>query len=594
MKYLRQPIVSVLGHVDSGKTQLLDFIRNSKILQKEAGGITQHIGATEVPKEDLISLIENFVLEEKIKIPGILFIDTPGHKAFTSLRKRGGSICDIGILVVDCMEGFKPQTIEAVEILKSTKTPFVIAANKIDMLLSPHPENLSNLQAILDSQGEEVERRFEEKIYKIVGELSEFEYNSNRYDRIDDFTKNIAVVPISAKFGWGICELLSTLVGLTQKYLENKLTIENETFSRGIILEVKNYKGFGTTYDVIVYDGVLNLEDTLLVLDVDKVQMSRIKSILRPSKLKEIRDSQTKFTSLKSVQAACGIRLSAPNFKKVHAGMPIISLSKLATEEDIRHAEDELLAQSAQIFIEHKQNGVLIKADTLGSLEALAHILEEHKIPLRVSKIGKVGKHDVIDASCDVEKYPKNALILNFSQEVDEKTLDLAKKYGITIISNDVIYKLVEDAKVWIEEKEKDILKRTLKSLTLPFRIDILPNCVFRKSNPAIVGVEVKLGVAKVQTKLINGEGRLVGTLRTIKDKDESLKELLCGEQAACGIEGLTIGRGAEEHSNLYSYFSEEEFRTLKRNISLLSSEQKACLREITSIMRKENSLWGI
>lgn len=594
MSYMRQPIISVLGHVDHGKTSLLDFIRRSKLITKEAGGITQHIGATEVPKKDIIGIVDGFLPKDAIKVPGLLFIDTPGHKAFTSLRKRGGSISDIGILVVDVNEGFKPQTIEAVEILKSMKTPFIVAANKVDNVAGwkSHPEK--KLMENIDLQQQGVIYKLEEKVYEVVGKLNEFGYEADRYDRVDDFTSKIAVVPISAKTGEGIKELITTLVGLTQKYMAKKLTITNEEISRGVVLEVKDYPGLGKTYDVILYDGVIKVDDIVLALDVDGVQRSRLKSILKPGELKEIRDSSTKFTTLSEVHAASGIKIACPEFEDIMAGMPIISMRKNTKEDVIQGYIDELEKEKAEITFTHEDEGVLVKADTLGSLEALSHILNEHEIPLRKARIGKVSKKDVIDAGADLKKNPKNALILNFSQKIEEDILVMAKEYGVEIISNDIIYKLIEDSVEWIKNKEKEIMRAKLLELTMPFKIKILRGCIFRASDPAIVGVETVGGVAKIGVTLMTDLGKKVGNIKSIKDKEEYKKELEFGCQGAVQIEGLIMGRHAQEDSFLYSFMGEENFRKLKKNVDILSKTEINTMKDIAEVMRKEDTLWGL
>lgn len=594
MAYLRQPIISILGHVDHGKTSLLDYIRNSKMIAKEAGGITQHIGATEVPKEDVLKIVKGVLPKEAVKIPGLLFIDTPGHKAFTSLRKRGGSISDIGILVVDINEGFMPQTIEAIEILKSMKTPFIVAANKVDNVPGYQTNSKKKLIENIESQRQEVIYRVEEKVYEIVGKIAEFGYECDRFDRVEDFTKKIAIVPISAKSGEGVTELLTTLVGLTQKYMEKKLTIENEEISKGVILEVKDYPGLGKTIDVILYDGVAKTDDIVLALDIDGVQRSKLKSILKPGELKEIRDSSTKFKAVKEVHAAAGIKLACPEFVDIKAGMPIITLRKNVKSEVIEGYVQELEAEQAEITISSEDEGVLVKADTLGSLEALSNILAEHKIPIRKAQIGKITKKDIIDVGADVERSPKNALLLNFSQKIDDDLHVMAKEYGVEIISNDIIYKLVEDSVEWMEKKEKEIKRLKLESLTMPFKIKILSNCIFRASSPAIVGVEVIGGILKPGITLMTDYGKKVGKVKGIKDKDVNLKKLEVGKSAAVSIDDLVIGRHAQEDSFLYSFMGEENFRNLKKAADLLSSDEKNAMRELAEVMRKENSLWGM
>ncbi|MCH8519741.1 MAG: translation initiation factor IF-2 [Nanoarchaeota archaeon] len=593
MSYLRQPIIAILGHVDHGKTSLLDYVRRSNMISKEAGGITQHIGATEVSKKDLAKVVTNIPLD-KIKIPGLLFIDTPGHKAFTSLRKRGGSICDIGILIVDINEGFKPQTIEAIEILRSMKTPFVIAANKVDLMPKWKSKLTPKLLDSINKQDEQVVYHLEQKVYELVGKMSEFGYESDRFDRVQDFKKQLAIVPISAKSGEGMPELLSTVVGLTQKFMESKLTIEEGNVGRGVILEVKDYPGLGKTIDVILHDGICKVDDTVLVLDIDEVKESKLKSILKPGEMKEIRDSSTKFTSIKEIQAASGVKLACPDLKDVKAGMPIICVPKGKSREEIESYKQELLQEEAELSLNLQQEGILVKADTLGSLEALSFILDEHNIPLRKALIGKVSKKDVMDAGADVNLAPKNAMILNFSQSIDDEVLALAKEYQVEVISSDIIYSLVDAAQDWLAKKQQEIERDKLSNLTMPFKIKILPRCIFRASNPAIVGCEVGGGTLLTSKSIMTDMGKKVGKIKSIKDKDDSLKELKYTKSAAVAIEDLVIGRHAEEEDNLYSFMGEENFRELKKNIDLLSSDEKAVLKEIAEIMRKENSLWGI
>ncbi len=593
MTFMRQPIISVLGHVDHGKTSLLDFIRRSKITDKEAGGITQHIGATEVPKKDLVRTVKDSIPEKMIKIPGLLFIDTPGHKAFTSLRKRGGSISDIGILMVDITEGFKPQTIEAIEILKSMNTPFIVAANKIDKIplwkSQPEKKLLDNIA----TQRQEITYKFEEFVYNVVGKINEFGLEADRYDRVSDFTKQVAVVPISAHTGEGITELITTLVGLTQKYMEKKLTIENEEISKGVILEVKDYTGLGKTIDVILYDGVIKQGDTVLALSIDGVQKSKLKSILKPGEMKEIRDSGTKFKTIPEQQAASGVKLACPDFDEIQAGMPIISVRKNAKQEDIDMYVEQLEKELTDSNINTQEEGILVKADTLGSLEALSYILEEHNIPLRKAEVGKITKMDVMDAGADLKHNPKNALILNFSQKLDPVLEKMAEDSGVTIFSHDIIYKLIEESSEWLKNKQKEIDRQILSEMTMPYKITILPNCIFRVSGPAVVGVEVKAGTCIPGVSLMTSEGKKVGVVKTIKDRDETLSKLDNGAQAAVSMDDVVIGKNAEEGTTFLTFMGEENFRKLKDNKELLSSDERACLADIAEFMRQENTLWG-
>ncbi|MEM4707693.1 MAG: GTP-binding protein, partial [Candidatus Anstonellales archaeon] len=285
MHEIRSPIVAVLGHVDHGKTSILDAIRGSRVAAKEAGGITQMIGASYVSKQDIENLSSGLAEKLKIKlvVPGLLFIDTPGHEAFTNLRDRGGSIADIAILVVDVNEGFMPQTIESINILKRYKTPFVIAANKIDVLSGWNKQNTKSFLESLGKQREDVKLKLDEKIYSIVAKLGGYGFNSERFDRVGDFSKEVAIIPISAKTHEGLAELLLLVAGLSQKYLEKELYINRDEPAKGSIIEVKEEKGMGTTIDAIIYDGVLKTGDEFYFLTNKGVKKTKIRALLLPN-----------------------------------------------------------------------------------------------------------------------------------------------------------------------------------------------------------------------------------------------------------------------------------------------------------------------
>ena len=207
---IRQPVVSVLGHVDHGKTKLLDRIRGTSVQAREAGAITQHIGATEVPIEHIYEVCSQLIGKKKFDVPGLLFIDTPGHHSFVTLRARGGSLADLAVLVIDIREGLMPQTIESIHILRQYKTPFVIALNKIDTIQGWICEEGRPFIMSEKVQQEHTLEAFNERLYAIMAQLAEEGISSDRYDRIDDFTKAVALVPISAKEGEGLPDLCSS------------------------------------------------------------------------------------------------------------------------------------------------------------------------------------------------------------------------------------------------------------------------------------------------------------------------------------------------------------------------------------------------
>src|SRR3989344_3363069 len=271
---IRQPIITVAGHVDHGKTSILDAIRKTKVYDTEAGGITQKISFTALPKEELQKscplLKKNNI---HLDFPGFLFIDTPGHAAFSHLRKRGGSLADLAILVMDINEGIMPQTAEVIELLKINKTPFIIALNKIDNI-SGWRKQAENLKESIDSQSSNAKMSFDEKLYTIIGALHHHGFNAKPFYEISDFTKELALVPCSAKTGEGINELIMMLCGLSQKFLKESLKLGKT--SRGVILEIKKEKTMQYT-EAILYDGMLSSKDEIAIASFSEPIITKIR-----------------------------------------------------------------------------------------------------------------------------------------------------------------------------------------------------------------------------------------------------------------------------------------------------------------------------
>lgn len=582
MNTIRSPICTVVGHVDHGKSSILDKIRGSAIVKGEAGGITQAIGASIIPIDTIQKICGSLIDIKKFTIPGLLFIDTPGHAAFTNLRKRGGNLADIAVLVVDINEGFKPQTIESIEILRSYKTPFIIAANKID-LIRGWRQNDANLIKNIKEQSEDAITLFETKLYDLVGKVSEFGLDSDRFDRVDDFTKNIAIIPCSAKTGEGIPELLMMITGLAQKFLGQKLACSMDS-AKGTILEVKEEKGLGKTMDVILYDGCLKPGDTIVIGGITQPIVAKIRALFEPAPLTEMRGAKTSFRSVKIASAATGVKISAPGAEDVIAGMPLRS----ATKDTLEKEKQEIQKSVNEVLIETDHEGVIIKADTLGSLEALSNILREKNIPIMRASIGNITKKDITDAESNIDKEPLHAAILGFNIKEEEQS------HKIKIIINQVIYKLIEDFEEWQEARRKQMEMDKLCDITRPFKIQILSGYIFRQSNPAVVGCEVLEGKAKTGTPMIGKGGRVITSIKQIQHEQESLKEAEKGTQVAISFEGVTIGRQIREEDILYSEITEDEFRKMKEYSECLSEQEKSLLKEIAEIKRKENPVWGV
>ncbi len=583
---LRQPILVFMGNVDAGKTQLQDTMRNTAIVSKEAGGITQAIGASIIPI-DAVRKICGPLLNPamQLTIPGILTIDTPGHAAFTNLRKRGGNLADMAVLVIDIREGVKPQTIECIDILKNYKIPFVVALNKVDLIMGWKSQPGTQLTTSISSQPESVNIELETKLYEVVAKLNEFSINSDRYDRVSDYTKQFAIVPTSAKTGEGIPELLMVLIGLSQKYMEKNLEIDQTQPAKGTILEVKEEKGLGKTLDVIIYDGHLKVGDTLVIGTLGEPIVARIKAMFEPAPMSEMRDKKSKFTSVKEVYAATGVKITSPDIEDVVAGMPLRSSSEENLEqvkEDIKHEVDEVL-------METDDHGIVVKADSLGSLEAVVKLFREHGIHIKKASVGPVTKKDCVDAEANIEHDHLECVLIGFNVPMLSQPQSHVK-----VITGDIIYRLIEQFQEWQQEEKKKAEAKKLEDLIKPCKIKLLSGYVFRQNNPAVVGVEILGGVLKNGMPLMKKDGKVLTEVKAIQDKQENLEEAKREQKVAISLPGVTIGRQLLEEDILWSAVPEQHFRQFREHKKLLTAADIELLREIAEIMRQDNPTWGI
>ncbi|MBN1175457.1 translation initiation factor IF-2 [Candidatus Woesearchaeota archaeon] len=585
MSSIRSPIVSVLGHVDHGKSSVLDAIRGSNILATEAGAITQAIGASIVPLETIQNKCGELLgkMGIKLTIPGLLFIDTPGHAAFTSLRKRGGSLADIAIVVVDINEGFKPQTIEAIEILRAARTPFIIAANKLDLLPRFRVDNKPVLGSIA-GQSPEVGQTFETKMYELVGQLyDKFQITADRFDRVTDFTTQVAIIPVSALKGVGLPETLMVISALAQKYLEKNLLLEVSGPAKGTVLEVKEEQGLGKTMDVILYNGTLKTNDVVVIGTLNGALVTKVKAMFEPEANREMRDKKSGFKSVKEVIAATGVKVSCPEMEGVISGMPLYSCNKDTLEKTKEMVEREI----SEADIPLDDEGIIIKADNIGSLEALNVLLREKGFKIRAARVGPISKKDLTDAQTSYDKEPLHSVILGFNIPSVPST------DHIKIITNDVIYRIIETYEEWSKEKEKEIAAQKLDGLMRPAKIEILANCIFRQSNPCVVGVEVLEGQLTTNMPLMKKGGDKLTSVKEIQADKKNHQTLDKGKQAAISLPNITAGRQVNEGDILYTDIPPPIFRELKKHSKLLSAEEIEILREIAEIKRKEDPFWG-
>ena len=579
---IRQPVVSVLGHVDHGKTKLLDNIRGTSVQAREAGAITQHIGATEVPIEHIYKVCAKLIGKRKFDVPGLLFIDTPGHQAFVTLRARGGSLADLAVLVIDIREGIMPQTIESIRILRQYKTPFVIALNKIDTIQGWMPETGRPFILSEKVQQQHTMEAFDEKMYNVISQLSAEGIYADRYDRIDDFTKTVALVPISAKEGEGVPDLLLVLIGLAQRFLEQQLE-KGEGPGRGTILEIKEEKGLGKTMDVILYSGTISKGDIVALGTNGAPHITKIKAILKPKPLDEIRDPRDRFDSVRELHAAAGVKISTQSMEGVIAGAPFVVV-KGPNDPAVKE-----LKEDSTIKIESSEKGLTIKADAIGSLEALAFETKEARIPIRKFSVGDITRRDVVEAAYGDKA---NQVILGFNVSITKDAEAEIESHGVKVFTNDIVYRLIEDYQEWADESKRktDLDKRSEFSFPAKFRV--LPNCIFRVSKPAIVGVKVLAGRIRIGEHLIGIDGRDAGKIKSIHTGEDTLKEAKQGDEVAVGIDGVTAGRQINEDDIVYVDIIGS---AVKQLVALdLNEDEKMALEETIAIKRKEEPFWGM
>jgi len=591
MENRRQPIVSVLGHVDHGKTSLLDHIRSlgsgrqASVMDREAGGITQHIGATEVPADLLNELCSPLMGGKSFDSPGLLFIDTPGHHSFSTLRTRGGSLADVAILMVDIHDGCMPQTIESIRILKNSKTPFVIAANKVDRIhgwqsVRDRPMALAIRNQTKDSIG-----YFDQRYWDLVGSFAEHGFNIERYDRIKDFTKEIALVPISAREGEGIQDLLAVVIGMAERYLSDKLK-DVDGAGEGTVLEMKEERGLGKTLDVILYRGSIRKGDEIVLVTQEGGISTRVRGMFSPRGMSEMRDAGDRWDDSDVAHAASGLKVSAPDIDGVLAGT---TLRVVNTDEERLEALNAANSE-ANLSIELDEEGVTIKADTVGGLEALAKELKELDLPIRHATIGKVNRRDV--RSAENAKDPLHRIIMAFATDIltDAQTEIDNSENGVKYISSDIIYRILEEREEWVEQRTKELEEESREVVVYPGRIKFLPDHTFRASKPAVIGVRVLAGRIHVGQHLLK-EGSRIGRIKSIRSGQDSMKEAMQGAEVAVAIDGVTVGRQLEENDIMLVDIPASHAKKLRKMD--LSAAEEEVLEELIEIHRKDDHFWG-
>ena len=531
------------------------------------------------------------MLKGEIEIPGLLIVDTPGHEAFTNLRRRGGSVADIAILVIDILRGFEAQTYECIEILKARKTPFIVAVNKVDRVPGWKSQPAAPFLKAYASQDSYVREDLDNKLYEVIGTFSRLGFRTDRFDRVKDFTSTIALVPTSAKTGEGLTELLMVLVGLTQQYLKKQLQT-TEGPAKGSVLEVKEEPGLGLTLNTIIYDGTLQKDDLIVVGGKEKPIVTRIRAILVPKPLDEIRDPRDRFSSVDCVFAAAGVKIVASGLEGALAGAPLYAVPQ--GEEPEKYAK-LVTEEIEKIRIAIDIEGVVLKADTLGSLEAIAEILKQNNVQIRIADVGDVSKRDVIEASVVKSREPLSGVILAFGVKILPDAEIEAANNGIQVFKEPIIYNLVDKYTEWLKSKREAKIEQELEKLVRPGKIQIMSGFVFRRAKPAIFGVEVLGGQVKPKYALMRAQnGEDIGEVQQIQDKGKALSEAKQGMQVAVSMDKPAVGRHVFEGDILYVKVPEADAKALLTTfLDMLTAEEREVLNEYVAMMRKKIPFWA-
>ncbi len=582
---IRSPIAVVVGHVDVGKTLLLDKIRGTAVAYREPGMITQHIGMSFVPwtavEKFAGPLVDRMKLRGRIWIPGFLFIDTPGHAAFSNLRRRGGSVADVAILVVDITSGLEEQGVESLNLIRARGVPFVIAANKLDRVYGWQSEENRPFLFAVEKQEWYAVANLEEQIGKLIDQLSRLGIEADRYDRVRDFATQVPIVPTSAVTGEGIADLLLVLAGVSQRFVSKERLTVHEGPAKGVVMEVKEERGLGTVVDAIIYDGVLKRGDLIVTAGLKGPVSAKVKMLVVPKPLDEMRDPEDRYKYVDEVKAAAGVRIVGDGLEEVVPGAPLFSGP---LDEALRAVGEEI----ASVRIESDKEGVVAKADTFGTLESMVLFLRQMNIPVRRADVGPPSHKDVVEALLSKRKDPAYGAILAFNVKVPQDVEREAQSSGVRIIRGEILYKVVDEYVKWSSELKAKALEAALSQLVRPGIIQLLPGYVFRRRDPVIVGVRVVKGTIKPGYVLVRSDGREVGRIQQIQEHGSPKQEARVGEEVAISIQGdVMVGRQIKEGDILYVHIPEDHFKQwLLQYKAYLRGDEKEALDEYAQVRK--------
>jgi translation initiation factor 5B len=572
----------------------LDRVRGTAVQAREVGGITQHIGASFFPIEtikDITGPLYQRLSKSETQIPGLLVIDTPGHEVFANLRVRGGSAADLAIVVADVNKGFEPQTIESIEILRKRKVPFVIALNKIDMVTGWRKNSLSPfVSEEMKNQDVNVLEMLDTKIYNVVGSLSRLGYSSEAFWRVKDFTKELAIVPVSAVTGVGIPELLAVLVGLAQQFMGRRLE-RHTSGARGIVLEINEEVGLGPSANVILLDGIIKHGDVVVVAKRDGAVITKIKALLVPKPLDEMRDPRDKFKPVDQVISAAGLKITSTDLDGVLAGSPLYVLERKQDEDILRQMVESEIKSA---IINTDSNGVTLRCDTIGSIEAIMDLLKKANVNIRSADIGHITRRDIIEASAVREKDRYLGVVLGFNVKVLDDAQRESQERNVKIFNEQIIYNLVRTYTDWVtyqREHEESILFNEIPPIC---KFQFMRGYIFRRNDPAVFGAEVLVGKLRQKVLVMSNDGKKIGIIQQVQENGKAIEEATKGMQVAVSIRGPVIGRQINEEDTFYTDLNSRQAKLLiERFNHRLNEEENEVFKNILGLKRKSDPAYG-
>lgn len=510
----RKPIISVLGHVDHGKTELLDTI--NKKHTNEHGNITQKVNVTDMPRDTIERYIDN---KENIKIPGLIWVDTPGHGSFTHSRKKGSQFADLAVLVIDITSGLQPQTEEALNILKESQTPFIVALNKIDKL----PRWNGSLCDINDK----FESELKNSAYEIAGSLHNFGFDANLHTEVSDFSKTISLVPISALKDEGIGNLCEIIVGLSQEYLNTQISNNNKEINANI-LDIREEKGYGKIVDIILYSGEISVGDVVFINNHKGNFKTTVNKILKNNN-GDINEKN---------------KLSSADI-----GSVLLDSNSELTSSSTITSEPSEIDVSRQIDSITNECGIVVSTNSVDSLIPIIEEFQKNDYKVNSGSIGKITKYDVIEASTMNDEH--NKCVVGFNVKPTNNALNFAQTEDVKLIYDSVIHNIVDEYNKYYKRiQNKNSI--SIENEILPCEIEILPDLIFNKGEPAIFGVKIARGVLKKNSEIRNkSDNRVVGKVKNIKHQNNDVDTVESGKKCSIEIEGCKFGRDISEDQEL-------------------------------------------